>query len=131
LAHDRHIPDFNRFLQFAAPTFDVSIFEIFFPLFRERTIVSCSRIQMLNDLPGVISELEVDAAELTPTVVGNLLGGRASVPGLKLLLTIGEMLTRHVVEEYGGNSSRKSILWGMYGKSISSSIISPSFDESS
>jgi non-ribosomal peptide synthetase component F len=123
LAHDRHIPDFHRFLQFAAPTFDVSIFEIFFPLFRERTIVSCSRTQMLNDLPGVISELEVDAAELTPTVVGNLLDGRASVPGLKLLLTIGEMLTRHVVEEYGGTSSRKSILWGMYGKSIFSSAI--------
>ncbi|EEY23903.1 conserved hypothetical protein [Verticillium alfalfae VaMs.102] len=34
LAHDRHIPEFERFLQFASPTFDVSVFEIFFPLFR-------------------------------------------------------------------------------------------------
>jgi non-ribosomal peptide synthetase component F len=125
LAHDRHIPVFTRFLQFAAPTFDVSIFEIFFPLFREKTLVGCSRAQMLNDLPKVISDLEVDAVELTPTVVSNLLGGRESVPGLKLLLTIGEMLTRHVIEEYGGNSSRKSILWGMYGKSTSSTFLSP------
>ncbi|KAF2799981.1 hypothetical protein K505DRAFT_264797 [Melanomma pulvis-pyrius CBS 109.77] len=115
LAHDRHIPEFTRFLQFAAPTFDVSIFEIFFPLFRGKTLVGCTRAQMLNDLPGIILELEADAAELTPTVVSNLLQGRESVPGLKLLLTIGEMLTRHVVKEFGGNSSSKSILYAMYG----------------
>lgn len=115
LAHDRHIPLFERFLQFAAPTFDVSIFEIFFPLFRGKTLVGCSRQQMLSDLPGVIRNMNVDAAELTPTVAGNLLQGRKSVPGLKLLLTIGEMLTRHIVEEYGGNSTTPSILWAMYG----------------
>jgi non-ribosomal peptide synthetase component F len=131
LAHDRHIPAFTRFLQFAAPTFDVSIFEVFFPLFRQKTLVGCSRSQMLNDLPKVISDLKVDAVELTPTVVSNLLGGRESVPGLKLLLTIGEMLTRYVVEEYGGNSSRKSILWGMYGKSTFYDFSHPLFVDSS
>jgi len=115
LAHDRHIPTFSRFLQFAAPTFDVSIFEIFFPLFRGCTLVGCNRTQMLNDLPRIIADLKVDAAELTPTVVSNLLRGRKSVPGLKLLLTIGEMLTQYIVGEYGGNETRKSILWGMYG----------------
>ncbi|KAF2687160.1 nonribosomal peptide synthetase 2 [Lentithecium fluviatile CBS 122367] len=115
LAHDRHIPRFSRFLQFAAPTFDVSIFEIFFPLHRGCTLVGCERAQMLNDLPGVITSLEVDAAELTPTVVSNLLRGRKSVPGLKLLLTIGEMLTRSVIDEFGGHGSVESILWGMYG----------------
>ncbi|OCL06123.1 acetyl-CoA synthetase-like protein [Glonium stellatum] len=115
LAHDRYIPNFSRFLQFAAPTFDVSIFEIFFPLFRRRTLVGCTRSEMLNDLPGVIGRMHVDAAELTPTVVSNLLRGRRSVPGLKLLLTIGEMLTRPVVEDFGGDDTKKSILWGMYG----------------
>ena len=115
LAHDRHIPNFARFLQFAAPTFDVSIFEIFFPWFRGRTLVGCSRAQMLEDLPGTIKTLEADAAELTPTVVGNLLQGRASVPGLKLLLTIGEMLTQHIVAEYGGSDTQNGILWAMYG----------------
>ncbi|KAI7517232.1 hypothetical protein KC331_g21813, partial [Hortaea werneckii] len=29
LAHEAHIPSFSRFLQFANPTFDVSVFEIF------------------------------------------------------------------------------------------------------
>ncbi|KAH6616759.1 hypothetical protein C7974DRAFT_51796 [Boeremia exigua] len=115
LAHDSHIPGFARFLQFAAPTFDVSIFEIFFPWFRGKTLVGCLRERMLEDLPGIIETLAVDAAELTPTVVGNLLQGRSSVPGLKLLLTIGEMLTQHVVTEFGSSASRAGILWAMYG----------------
>ncbi|KAF2997647.1 nrps [Curvularia kusanoi] len=115
LAHHNHIPEFARFLQFAAPTFDVSIFEIFFPWFRGRTLVGCLRERMLDDLPSTINTLEVDAAELTPTVVGNLLQGRSSVPGLRLLLTIGEMLTQHVVTEYGGSSDKSGILWAMYG----------------
>ncbi|KAF3051041.1 nrps [Didymella keratinophila] len=115
LAHDRHIPGFTRFLQFAAPTFDVSIFEIFFPWLKGRTVVGSSRSRMLEDLPGVIKILRADAAELTPTVVGNLLQGRDSVPGLTLLLTIGEMLTHHVVSEFGNSEARAGILWAMYG----------------
>nr|QEE83320.1 polyketide synthase 40703 [Alternaria oxytropis] len=115
LAHNRHIPNFARFLQFAAPTFDVSIFEIFFPWFRGQTLVGSTRAQMLDDLPGTIRNLEIDAVELTPTVVSNLLQGRSSVPGLRLLLTIGEMLTQHVIDEYGGDEMKESILWAMYG----------------
>ena len=115
LAHDRHIPEFRRFLQFAAPTFDVSVFEIFFPLFRGATLVSCSRAEMLDDLPAVLKEMHVDACELTPTVAGSLLRTRENAPDLRLLLTIGEMLTQPVVQEFGGNSHRPSVLWAMYG----------------
>ncbi|TVY84625.1 Hydroxamate-type ferrichrome siderophore peptide synthetase [Lachnellula suecica] len=115
LAHQRHIPSFQRFLQFAAPSFDVSVFEIYFPLIRGCTLVGCGRSQLLNDLPGMINELEIDAAELTPTVAGSLLQKRSYVPGLKLLLTIGEMLTRPLVEEFGGSESKSSLLYGMYG----------------
>jgi amino acid adenylation domain-containing protein len=110
LAHDRHIPRFRRFLQFAAPTFDVSVFEIFFCFFRGSTLVGCDRGRLLADLPGVINELEVDAAELTPTVAGEILGERDALPGLKVLLTIGEMLTRQVVDRFGNG-----LLHGMYG----------------
>ena len=77
--------------------------------------MGCTREQMLDDLPKTINNLEIDAAELTPTVVSNLLHGRSSVPGLRLLLTIGEMLTQHVVDEYGGTGAVDSILWAMYG----------------
>ncbi|KAF9772216.1 non-ribosomal peptide synthetase nps2 [Fusarium sp. DS 682] len=115
IAHDRHIPAFSRFLQFAAPTFDVSVFEIFFPLFRGATLVSVRRVEMLDDLPGVLRAMRVDACELTPTVAGSLLRRRENAPDLKLLLTIGEMLNAPVVDEFGGDNERPSMLWAMYG----------------
>jgi non-ribosomal peptide synthetase component F len=115
IAHDRHIPPFSRFLQFAAPTFDVSVFEIFFPFFRGATLVSIRRAEMLDDLPGVLRAMRVDACELTPTVAGSLLRRRENAPDLKLLLTIGEMLNAPVVEEFGGDNERPSMLWAMYG----------------
>lgn len=133
LSHDRHIPAFSRFLQFAAPTFDVSVFEIFFPLFRGKTLVSCERHVMLNDLPAVINTMEVDGCELTPTVARSLLRNRASVPCLRLLLTIGEMLTKPVVDEFGGANERPSILWAMYGPTEAAihCTVQPSFQSSS
>ncbi|KAG4254718.1 hypothetical protein FPRO04_02130 [Fusarium proliferatum] len=115
IAHDRHIPPFSRFLQFAAPTFDVSVFEIFFPFFRGATLVSIRRAEMLDDLPGMLRAMRVDACELTPTVAGSLLRRRENAPDLKLLLTIGEMLNAPVVEEFGGDNERPSMLWAMYG----------------
>ena len=115
LGHEEHIPSFKRFLQFAAPTFDVSVFEMFFPLFRGSTLICCDRGEMLTDLPGIMRKLEVDAAELTPTVAGTLLRTRTAVPTLKVLLTIGEMLTRSIINEFGQSSVQSGILYGMYG----------------
>ena len=115
LAHDEHIPNFDRFLQFAAPTFDVSVFETFFPLFRGATLVTRHREHMLGDLSGTLTHLAVDAAELTPTVAGSLLRSREVAPCLRLLLTIGEMLTRPVIREFARSIDRKGILLPMYG----------------
>ncbi|OAQ96267.1 hypothetical protein LLEC1_01582 [Akanthomyces lecanii] len=115
LAHDPHIPPFSRFFQFAAPTFDVSVFEIFFPLFRGQSLISASRQETLNDLPAVLRRMNVDACELTPTVAASLLRKRENAPQLKLLLTIGEMLNPLVVSEFGSTGDRESILWAMYG----------------
>jgi non-ribosomal peptide synthetase component F len=115
LSHDRHIPRFSRFLQFASPTFDVSVFEIFFPFFRGCTVICGERRKLLTDLPGFINDMRVDAAELTPSVASSLLRSRQHVPALRILLTIGEMLKRDVVESFGGSSEHESILHGMYG----------------
>lgn len=115
LAHDSHIPSFSRFLQFASPTFDVSVFEIFFPWLRQATLVSCDRRRLLNDLPAAINDLNVDACELTPSVASSLLRQRGNVPSLKVLLTIGEMLKPSVTREFGGNAEDVAILHGMYG----------------
>lgn len=70
---------------------------------------------MLNDLPGVINRVNVDAVELTPSVASSLLSSRNSVPSLKLLLTIGEMLKQSVLEEFGGSGDEAAVLYGMYG----------------
>ncbi|KAI9659863.1 MAG: NRPS [Bathelium mastoideum] len=115
LAHDHHIPPFSRFLQFASPTFDVSVFEIFFPWLRGSTLVSCDRRLMLDDLGSIVNSMDVDAAELTPTVAASLLQKRDNVPCLRVLLTIGEMLTKNVIEEFGQASGRQGMLFGMYG----------------
>ena len=115
LAHDEHVPQFERFLQFASPTFDVSIFEIFFPLFRGATVVCCDREEMLADLPGSINRACVDAAELTPTVVSTLIRSQNVVPSLRLLLTIGEALTKSIIEEFAASDSRDGILLPAYG----------------
>ncbi|KAJ5977485.1 hypothetical protein N7501_000827 [Penicillium viridicatum] len=115
LAHDDLIPPFKRFLQFASPTFDVSVFEVFFPMMRGSTLIGSERENMLLDISHVMTTMRVDAAELTPTVAGELLRTRAAAPSLQVLLTIGEMLTRHVVDEFGQSESRVGILHGMYG----------------
>ncbi|CAG8889549.1 unnamed protein product [Penicillium egyptiacum] len=115
LAHDDLIPPFKRFLQFASPTFDVSVFEVFFPMMRGSTLVGSERENMLLDISHVMTTMRVDAAELTPTVAGELLRTRAAAPSLQVLLTIGEMLTRHVVDEFGQSEGRDGILHGMYG----------------
>jgi amino acid adenylation domain-containing protein len=115
LAHDDLIPHFKRFLQFASPTFDVSVFEVFFPMMRGSTLIGSERENMLLDISHVMTTMRVDAAELTPTVAGELLRVRAAAPSLQVLLTIGEMLTRHVVDEFGQSEGRDGILHGMYG----------------
>lgn len=114
LAHEKHIPACKRFLQFASPTFDVFVFEMFFPLYRGSTLVGCNRTELLTDLPAIMNSLDIDAAELTPTVVGTLIHTRSRVPKLKVLLTIGEMLTHPVIEEFGSSPSTTGILHGMY-----------------
>lgn len=118
IAHDKHIPPFERFLQFAAPTFDVSVYEIFFPFLRGKTLISADRGQMLGNLPGVINTMEADGAEFTPTVLGTLVTEKRKVPKLKVALTIGEMLTRRVVDEFGypeSEDEEPGLLQGMYG----------------
>ncbi|KAH8172332.1 AMP-binding enzyme domain-containing protein [Sarocladium implicatum] len=115
LAHESRIPAFSRFFQFASPTFDVSVFEIFFPLSRQKTLISADRTATLDNLPSVLNEMGVDACELTPTVAAGLLRQRDRVPTLQLLLTIGEMLNVSTVSEFGGHAGRPSMLWAMYG----------------
>ena len=115
LAHDEHVPQFQRFLQFAAPTFDVSVFEIFFTFYKGSTLICCERETMLNDLTGVMTEMDVDGAELTPSVAGTLLRSWDAVPSLRLLMTIGEVVPRSVIEQFARGQNDRLRLLPMYG----------------
>lgn len=108
LAHT-FVPRFQRFLNFASITFDVSVLEIFLPWLRGKTLVSASRPLLLADLEGVINKLDVDACELTPTVAGLL--DPKNLPSLRVVLTIGEKLTKNVIELFGS----ANILYNTYG----------------
>jgi len=110
LAHEKHIPRYNRLLQFASPSFDVFVFEVFFTFYRGAALIGCDRSRLLSDIVDVINRMDVDALELTPTVLGELVTLRDRIPKVRVVLTIGEMLTRHIVDEFGDG-----LLHGMYG----------------
>ncbi|ODV90028.1 hypothetical protein CANCADRAFT_1757 [Tortispora caseinolytica NRRL Y-17796] len=108
IGHNSFVPAFKVMLNFAAPTFDVSVFEILYPLWKDRTLASCDRSLLLTDLENIINTLEIDAVELTPTVASML--DAKKVPNLKALLTIGEKLNDKVISEFGD-----SCLYNCYG----------------
>ncbi|KAI3614573.1 microcystin synthetase, partial [Moniliophthora roreri] len=75
LAHDKIFVDYqrtNRFLQFANPTFDISIFEIFSAWCRGMTLVSAERTILMTMLPELIQRADINYLELTPSVAGLL-----------------------------------------------------------
>ncbi|KAI8919469.1 hypothetical protein DFJ77DRAFT_279005 [Powellomyces hirtus] len=99
-------PDANtheKWLHFAALTFDVSVYEIFFPFSTAMCIATTTREQLLSRLEDTMNELQVTHTELTPTVAGVIT--RKNVPTVKTLLTIGEMLTQYVVDEWAVDGS--------------------------
>ncbi|KAK9478731.1 hypothetical protein V1514DRAFT_356642 [Lipomyces japonicus] len=108
LAHS-FLPTFERFLNFASITFDVSVLEIFLPWYRRVKLVSADRQLLLSDLAGTMRKLNVDAVELTPTVASTL--ALEEVPNLKLMMTIGEKLNKSVIKEFG----EANILYNTYG----------------
>jgi len=77
-----------------------------------------------------MTALNIDAAELTPSVAASLVRKRENVPTLRTLLTIGEMLNAQVIKEFGGSEAQSSILYGMYGPTEAAihCTLQPSFD---
>ncbi|KAJ3400971.1 hypothetical protein HDV05_000733, partial [Chytridiales sp. JEL 0842] len=109
LAHVRHLKfeaGKSRFLQFASVTFDVSIFEIFFPWAVGLTLCGAKRDFLLSDLESVINILGITHTELTPTVAS--LVTPSSVPTIQTLITIGEMLTPRVVQAWATQGKLQS-----------------------
>jgi amino acid adenylation domain-containing protein len=77
-----------RSLQFSAHTFDPSISEGLMTLCHGGCVCVPSEESRLNDLPGVIRELDVNCAQLTPSVAQVI--DPEEVPSLKTLIFVGE-----------------------------------------
>lgn len=91
-----------RWFQFAAPTFDPSVMEIFTTLSIGGTLCFCERSTSLTDPEAVITALSATIMMATPSMAA-LLRPR-KVPTLKHLWTMGEALGRKVIENFASDS---------------------------
>ena len=86
----------SRVLQFASYTFDNSLAEMFTTLMWGGCVCVPSEHARLNDLAGAINSLNVNFADITPTVATFL--QPSEVPTLKRLALGGEAVTKRVVD---------------------------------
>ncbi|EUC31159.1 hypothetical protein COCCADRAFT_6918 [Bipolaris zeicola 26-R-13] len=104
----------SRMLQFASYTFDNSLEEMFTTLQRGGCVCVPSEADRVNDLAGVVTRLNVNIMDLTPTVASLL--SPEEVPTLKRLCLGAEPLTKALIELW---SQHVSVV-GQYGPSEAS-----------
>lgn len=92
----------SRVLQFAAYTFDVSLQDIYTNLMLGGTLCVPSDEARMNNLAGVINDMNINYACLTTTVACLL--KPAQVPTLKTLTLAGEAVTREALETWADNA---------------------------
>jgi amino acid adenylation domain-containing protein len=104
-----------RFFQFAAPTFDPSLMEIFVTLSTGSTLCSASRDLTLTDLEAVVSELEATVMMATPSMAALL--RRSELPSLRSLWTMGETVLRKNIDDFARtpDDAEASELCNAYG----------------
>ena len=96
----------TRWFQFAAPTFDPSIMEIFVTLSGGGTLCTAERQLTLDDINSVLAQMEVDVMMATPSLA-SLLDPRH----LKSLWTMGEALSSRVINNFAGLNPGSSRDW--------------------
>lgn len=87
-----------RWFQFAAPTFDPSLMEIFVTLSCGATLCSADRSLTLTDLEATINEARATVMMATPSLAALLRPSRLTT--LEALWTMGEKLNRTVIENF-------------------------------
>lgn len=95
------IKDGFRWFQFAAPTFDPSIMEIFTTWWTGGTLCGAPRDLLLTDPEGVINKLSATIMMATPSMASVL---RPEKLHLKHLWTMGEKLTPRVISNFSSDS---------------------------
>ncbi|CAK1363027.1 unnamed protein product [Cercospora beticola] len=107
ISHTKFLPtsfmrDGFRWFQFAAPTFDPSIMEIFVTWWTGGTLCSAPRDQLLTDPEQAVNKLAATIMMATPSMASVLRPDR--VPTLRHLWTMGEKLTPKVIENFSSDS---------------------------
>ncbi|KAI8922592.1 hypothetical protein DFJ77DRAFT_506368 [Powellomyces hirtus] len=115
LAHSLLVPHEKgngKYLQFAAPTFDVSVLEMFLAFCFAHTLCSATKELLLLDLVPVINALAITHVSLTPTVAA--LVPRSAAPSIKVMTVMGEVVSKKVIDEWasGPDGSRLHNLYG-------------------
>ncbi|KAJ8067440.1 hypothetical protein OCU04_004786 [Sclerotinia nivalis] len=104
-----------RWFQFAAPTFDPSLMEIFVALSTGATLCSASRDLTLTNFEAVVSELQATVMMATPSMAALLC--RSKLTSLRSLWTMGETVLRKNIDDFARLPSREqsSELCNAYG----------------
>ncbi|RAL16957.1 nonribosomal siderophore peptide synthase SidC [Aspergillus homomorphus CBS 101889] len=105
-----------RWFQFASPTFDPSLMEIFVTLSTGATLCSADRSLTLTDLEATINETRATVMMATPSLAALLRPSRLIT--LRSLWTMGEKLNRTVIENFSPNTSHdgaQTMLVNAYG----------------
>lgn len=96
-----------RWFQFAAPTFDPSLMEIFVTLSSGGTLCSAPRDLILQDLEGTVNESRASIMMATPSLAALLRPSRLTT--LKHLWTMGEKLNRTVINNFACRDDSQDI----------------------
>ncbi|PQE17917.1 non-ribosomal peptide synthetase protein [Rutstroemia sp. NJR-2017a WRK4] len=88
----------SRFLQFASYTFDTSIEDILTTLISGGCLCIPSEEERVSDIPGAITRMNVNAADLTPSYISSI--SPDSVPSLKQITLGGEPITANVIKTW-------------------------------
>ncbi|PWN51471.1 acetyl-CoA synthetase-like protein [Violaceomyces palustris] len=125
--------DNMRWFQFAAPTFDPSVMEIFVTLSTGGTLCSAERDLTLSDIEGVVMRSRADIMMSTPSMATLLRPDR--LPNLRWLWTMGECLNERVIshfsqtsyanEEHGESGSGLANAYGPTEAAINCTLLEP------
>lgn len=105
-----------RWFQFAAPTFDPSLMEIFVTLSNGGTLCSTTRDLTLTDLETSVNEARATIMMATPSLAALIRPSKLTT--LESLWTMGEKLNRTVIGNFGhqrGSSDHGRTLVNAYG----------------
>ncbi|PWY89880.1 nonribosomal siderophore peptide synthase SidC [Aspergillus heteromorphus CBS 117.55] len=96
-----------RWFQFASPTFDPSLMEIFVTLSSGATLCSALRHLTLTDLEATVNEARATVMMATPSLAALLRPSRLTT--LQSLWTMGEKLNRTVIESFSTKSPDQTL----------------------